>query len=437
MKHKIFELSMDAMVCEDLEYLANKPNFSRIFKDSARVGSVTTIYPSITYPAHCSMMTGCRPGKTGIYTNFHMHVNPPAVNDWHLESSEIQVEDYFAAAKRAGMTTAAVYWPITGNNPNIDWLLNELFFYQDEDPETHFRKYGANDEAIAVVMENIGLFPRGKKKDWFDLTSRTFNFFIMGCVKSMIRRYQPDFLVAHNCILDSTRHRVGVFHDRVKAALDQTDLWLGEIADAMIDAGVFEDTDFILVSDHGQRNKVRAIRLDYLLKQGGFLESDEDGKITDWRARSISNGMSALVLLRDRKDEKTRQEVYAYLQKLAQEGVWGFCEVRTAEEIREQYGTYGDFDFCLNSDGYTSFIKGTTGSAVKHSVFMDNTSNRAAHGYQPEDGAQPVFIARGPSFKPGAYLEKAQIIDEAPTIAHIMGSSLPQAEGRVLTELLR
>ena len=173
MKHKILELSMDAMVGEDLDYLAQKPNFSRIFRDSARVGSVTTIFPSITYPAHAGMMTGCRPGKTGIYTNFRLNVNPPkAYKDWHMEASAIQTEDFFAAAKRAGMTTAAVYWPITGNNPNIDWEINELFFYQNEDPETLFRKYGANDEAIAVVKENLAGYLRGGEKHSLRLVFR-------------------------------------------------------------------------------------------------------------------------------------------------------------------------------------------------------------------------------------------------------------------------
>ena len=438
MKHKILELSMDAMVGEDLEYLANKPNFSRIFKDSARVGSVTTIFPSITYPAHASMMTGCRPGKTGIYTNFRLNVNPPkAYKDWHLEASAIQAEDFFAAAKRAGRTTAAVYWPITGNNPNIDWEINELFFYQNEDRETLFRKYGANDEAIAVVKENLHRWPDTSGAAKSDPFASYFDSFITGCMCSLIRRDQPDFLIAHNCILDSTRHRHGVFHEMVNKALDQTDEWLGEIADAMEDAGVFEDTDFLLVSDHGQRDKVRNVRLNVLLRRAGFLEANEDGDITEWRARAIANGMSVYVALKDRNDEKTKREVFDYLQALANDGVWGFNKVTSAEEIREKYGCYGVFDFALNTDGYTSFIEGTQEPLVTNHDFTDYRSGKATHGYMPEDGAQPVFVARGPSFRPGTFVEKAQIIDEAPTIAHIMGQSLPQAEGRVLTELLR
>ena len=69
MKEKLFVLSMDAMVGEDIEYLRGKPNFQRIMKNAAQVGAMRTVYPSITYPAHASMITGCRPAKHGVYNN--------------------------------------------------------------------------------------------------------------------------------------------------------------------------------------------------------------------------------------------------------------------------------------------------------------------------------------------------------------------------------
>ena len=48
-----------------------------------------------------------------------------------------------------------------------------------------------------------------------------------------------------------------------------------------------------------------------------------------------------------------------------------------------------------------------------------------------------MFVATGPAFKPGVYLENARVIDEAPTIAAIPGGSMPDAEGRCLRELLK
>ena len=72
MKKKLFVLSMDAMVREDIAYLETKPNFKRIMEKRAEVDKVLTVYPASTYPAHTTLMTGCYPGKHGVFANFQL-----------------------------------------------------------------------------------------------------------------------------------------------------------------------------------------------------------------------------------------------------------------------------------------------------------------------------------------------------------------------------
>jgi len=435
MGEKLIVLSMDAMIGEDIAYLKTKPNFSRLFQKCAHIEKMCTIYPSLTYPAHVSMMTGCRPGKHGIYNNHHFMSTQPWP-DWHLYSSEIHVEDIFAAAKRAGKTTASVYWPVTGNNPNIDYLLNEFFFYNNEPMEETFRSMGANDETIAAVRENLDRYPTNQNPGGPFSRSSTFDHFIMGCMCSMIRNLRPDLLLVHNCWLDSYRHRYGVFHPYLQETLDQTDAWLGEVIAALEDAGIYDATNFILVSDHGQRNYMRQIKMNALLRRGGFLDVAEDGSLRDWRAYSKSNSMSVSIHLKDKSDAALHQEVYDYLKRLLAEGVWGFSKIRTAEEAREEYGVYGDFSFILETDGYSAFFEGLTEPVASPIDFSDYRIGKAAHGYEPETGPQPIFIARGPAIRSGVYRERGRVIDEAPTYARILGDSLPQAEGRVMEDIL-
>ena len=437
MKPRIFAYSIDAMVGEDVEYLLSKPgsNFSRIFRDASRVKRMTTVFPSSTYPAHVSIMTGCRPGKSGLCFNTVPHVNGIGYPDWFLDSKDVKAEDFFSAAKRAGMTTGAVYWPVTGNNPNIDYEINELFFYLHEEIEPHFREYGANDEAIEVIRENLSRWPHVPSSP-IAVRGAGFDDFINGCVTSLIRRDKPDFLVAHNCVLDSARHKNGVFHKNIEPALDLADEWLGEIADAMTDAGVYDETNFVVLSDHGHINYVRTSRIGALLRRGGFLSGNEEGKITDWRVRPFSHSGSAYLILKDRHDEALKKEVFDYFTALSKDGVYGFDKVYSAEEIRERYGTYGDFDFALCSDGYTAFSGNTMEPPIVPASPAGNLGGKGMHGYFPEMGPQPVFIGRGPAFRPGAEIEQAFTIDEAPTFAKIMGTALPEAEGRVLAELL-
>lgn len=436
MSEKLIVLSMDAMVSEDIDYLKTKPNFSRLFAKCAQVEKMCTVYPSITYPAHVSMMTGCRPGKHGIYTNTHFN-SGKSYPDWHLWSEEIQVEDVFAAAKRAGKTTASIYWPVTGGNPNVDYLINEFFFYNNEPIEETFASFGANAETLAVVRENLHLYPTKPRTREDRMYPRNyFDDFIMGCMCSMIRNCKPDVLLVHNCWLDSTRHRYGVFNDYVREGLDRTDEWLGQVIEAMEDAGIYEETNFALISDHGQRDFARRIKVNLLLRRAGLIDVAEDGTITDWRARSQSNGMSASIFLKDKNDKQVWQQVYDVLKNLAAEGVWGFTKVRTVEEAREEYGLYGDFSFIVETDGYTTFADGWTEPVVSSIDFSDYRLGAATHGYEPETGAQPVFVASGPAFRAGAYRERGRTIDEAPTFARILGASMPEAEGCVMEDML-
>ena len=106
------------------------------------------------------------------------------------------------------------------------------------------------------------------------------------------------------------------------------------------------------------------------------------------------------------------------------------------EEAAEEYGLYGPFSFIVETDGYTTYADGWEEPIVNPIDFSDYRLGNATHGYEPETGAQPVFIAKGPAFKAGAYRERGRVIDEAPTYARILGDSMPEAEGCVMEDML-
>ena len=435
MKQKLFILSMDAMVREDVAYMMQKPNFARIMAKRAEVDKVCTVYPSMTYPAHTAILTGCRPGKNGIYVNSKIKPFKDGYVHWPLESRNVRVENLFAAAKRAGCTTASVFWPITACDPNIDHVINEYFFYlPDEDIVETFRRQGSDEVALQAVRENMPRFRYEKRaKGTGPNLNNTMDDFIMGCTCWLLRNAKPDVLALHNCYIDSTRHYYGAFAPEVYKALDQMDVWLGEVLQAMEDAGCYEDVNFIILSDHGQMDFDRYTRLNVLLQRGGFIDIAPDGSVYDWRA-FCKGGMSAPVFLSDPNYEPLKKAVHEYLLELAKDPRWGIEQVFTVEETKEIYGTYGTFSFMVEGDGHTTFTDDWHGEC---SVPVEAIEGyRAKHGYRPEKGPQPIFLASGPAFKPGAVVENAHVIDEAPTLAAVLGQTLPQADGRVLTELL-
>ena len=434
MRNKLLVLSMDAMVWEDVALLQTLPNFGKLFGKMSGVKKMRTIYPSITYPAHVSIMTGARPGRTGVFTNGKLHTG--AGVHWHYDGRIVRCGDIFEAAKKAGAETAAVFWPVTGHNPNIDHLINEYFFPEPgESPEEGFARWGADAAALQAVRENLDRWPVNyRNREGVLRFDNTYDHFLIGCSASLIRNTKPDVLFIHNCWLDTERHRNGVFNEAVTRGLHLTDEWLGELIRAMEDAGTRQDTDFVLLSDHGQMDFERRIRINTLLGRGGFLETDAEGRITSWKAMAQSNGMSCTVFVRD---ESVKPSLFSWLETLRQEGCWGIGEILLPEETREVYGLYGDFACIVETDGKTAFADAATEPPVAPADYSDYRTGQATHGYRPEKGPQPVFLCSGPRFKENVLLESGRVIDEAPTLAALWKETLPQAEGIPLRELLK
>ena len=63
MANKLIVVSIDALVYEDLEYLKTRPNFQKLLASCAQVKRVKSIYPTLTYPCHATMATGCLPAS--------------------------------------------------------------------------------------------------------------------------------------------------------------------------------------------------------------------------------------------------------------------------------------------------------------------------------------------------------------------------------------
>jgi hypothetical protein len=174
-----------------------------------------------------------------------------------------------------------------------------------------------------------------------------------------------------------------------------------------------------------------------LLAEAGLIEVDADGNVADWKAYCQSGGTSAIVYMKDPKDKETYEKAWQVLSAAAKEGVCGFEKVYTEAEVREQEHLGGEFAFVLETDGVTTFGERVTRPMESSFDFTDRRYGKSTHGHHPEKGPQPIFIAKGPAFKEDVTIERADLIDEAPTFAKVLNTNLKNADGRVLDEFLR
>ena len=78
----------------------------------------------------------------------------------------------------------------------------------------------------------------------------------------------------------------------------------------------------------------------------------------------------------------------------------------------------------------TVAIQNTTG--IEFESF--GGGQRGMHGSFGTTDVHNTLIAHGPSFKPGTVTTPSGNVDVAPTVAHVLGLSMPQADGRILDE---
>ena len=426
-KHLIV-ISEDAMVYEDLAELRQMPSFGQVMNNAAIVKTVRSVYPTITYPNHTSMRTGAYCGKHGIINN-EQTILGEEHSTWEFFNSSVKVGDIFDAAKAAGLTTAGVFWPVTGRHPHIDYLVNE---YWPQTPEETTAECFANSGSSPEVIEKV-IKPNMHLVDGMHRKHPFCDAFVHACACSMIREFKPNLLMIHPANIDAYRHETGLFSTKVSHGLHEIDLWLGEILKACRDARILEDTDLFIVSDHGQLNITRSVALNALLAEKGLLTVGADGEVADYVAIAKSTGLSAQIYL---KDEKDFDRVHKVLQGMVEDGLYGFERVYTADEVMAEEGLSGTFSFVVETDGYTSFSNAWKRPWVRRVDNSDYKFGRATHGHHPDKGPQPTLIACGPDIKPGAVVERRPIVDEAPTYAKILGVTLPDADGKAIDEIL-
>ncbi|MCF0237169.1 MAG: alkaline phosphatase family protein [Sphaerochaetaceae bacterium] len=419
-KHLVV-ISFDAMVSEDLDLLSSMPCFGNFLKEGSRVSRIRSCYPSLTYPAHTTILTGTGTGKHGIVNNEPFEPGNLKCS-WYWFHDPVKVKDIHQVAKEKGLVTASVFWPVTGAHPYVDHLMAEYWAQgpQDTFEEAHFRA-GTSEKDYKEIIEPLkGIL------DCHDSIITDEGKTLVAC--EFIKRYKPNLITIHLGQIDSMRHKNGIFNGIVEKAAIKSEEYLSMIMEACKEAGIYEETNFIVLSDHGQINYSRKMNLNKIFVDGGFATVNNDGSLSSWKAFGKSANFSAHIYV---SDPSLEGEVYKYLCFLRDKGSYGIGTVLTKEESKLKYGLYGDFSFVLESDGTTLFTNDWKGE-----LFIPANGLKASHGHDPDIGPQPVFAAFGPDIKKGVILSKGNLIDEAPTMALLLELSLPEAEGKAFDSIL-
>ena len=470
MANHLIVISEDALVYEDLETLKTMPEFGKIWNKAAFVHKVRSVYPTVTYPCHATMMTGLYPDKHGIVNN-EQTIMCERASDWFHFRDALRGTTIFDVAKANGLSTAAVFWPVTGERPgkggslaavvqsadtpaagaqsadkpaagaqaagsqaagSIDYLVDEYWPHSDgESSYDGFVNSGSSpevmDKIVAPNLPYITRYPRSHPQ---------IDHFVHACACAIIREFKPNLLMIHPANIDAYRHSSGIFSPLVTHGLHEIDTWFGTIVKACEDAGILDDTDFVITSDHGQLNISRIVAPNVIFAENGLIDVRADGGVADYKAFCKSSALSAQVYLKDPSDRAAYDKALSVLSGMRDDGAYGISEIFTADEIRDKERYAGGFSFVIESDGYTAYSNDWTRPYLRPFDNSDYRFGRATHGHLPDKGPQPTMFAFGPRVRPGAVLERGLLVDQAPTFMRLLGLPLPQMDGKPIDEIL-
>ena len=430
MKQKLFVFCLDALCTLDIEFIKTLPHMGKLLSEGSYVKHVEPVYPSLTYPCHCSIITGTYVDRHGVYHNEIVEVekeNAP----WFNQRSDIHVPTLFDIAHKQGYTTCAISWPVSGK-ADIDFNMPMIvpIGYQGNDP-LQFLKNNATDELLERYYWKHGRYLKGK--------DRNLDLFTMNLAIDILHDYpQPDIMFVKMCDLDSVRHEHGLDNDYVKEQLRKHDEEFGTLVECIKRYGDIENTNFVILGDHGQQDVQANLNMNLLLKENGFIRCDETGKLIDYDAYCHSASLSAWIQLKNPQDENMRQRIYDFLKKLKENPAYNIGYLYTKEEAKELFHLSGPFDFIIEGNkpmSFTTTLKGNDLFAKHLSEGAHMTL--ASHGHLPFRDETTTFIACGPAIKKGYVIERSSMVNEASTMAHMMGMDMPDTDGKPWLDLLK
>ena len=166
-----------------------------------------------------------------------------------------------------------------------------------------------------------------------------------------------------------------------------------------------QDALLIAVSDHGQSDISIPVNLNDCLKQVGLAE----------QFGAQSNGESAYFFARS--PEADPERAIALLQEHLSE--FGMLRLYSRQELDRMHAVEG-VSFACEAADQVVFTDGLD----------ENKREKATHGFGPGHKAENcLFAVWGRGVRPGTELPSMPMRDVAPTIAGLMGISLPSARG--------
>ncbi len=398
------------------------PTLRMLEANGAHADAMRPINPTVTWPNHTSLITGVDASRHDVMANglisFSAGGSAPEVKPWVPRDDLVHARTLYDAAADKGMTTGQVDWVAIFGARNVRWEFGERPSVDSTIAKDLIAQKMVNEEQVESFGEKSS--PAWRDEIWTDAAI------------DILIHHTPNLLLLHLLETDTLQHEYGPLTPAAYAAYAFADRCIGRVFDEARAAGLLDRITFILTSDHGFGAITHTIRPNVALVERGLLQMR--GGSYKGNVWFLAEGGEASLFIRE---DSTRaalvQELKAYFVMVP--GVAGAYTNKEAQSFGiPASGTTDQAPdlYLAAAQGY-AFIGGTDGPIVQ-----EITQVRGQHGYLNTDpDMEALFIASGAHIRPGVDLGSISNLRVAPTVAKILGVTLPEATQQPLTDALQ
>lgn len=395
------------------------PMLQQLVAEGAHAETVESVFPTVTYPSHTTIITGVRPAQHGIFYNSPFEPEG-RTGRWYWEDSLITARTLWDAVRDGGLKSASLAWPVTVGAP-VDWLIPEVWSLdRDDDFVAHTRERCHPADLLAEVeREATGRLTENN----FTIDHMTRDDRAGDIAAYLLETHRPHLLAVHLLATDHFQHEDGRDSFRVRRSVGAVDRAISQIYEAAERAGILDRTTFIITGDHGHIDIHTRLAPNRLLAEAGLM-GDSHSERGDWRATFHTTGASAFLHLRDPEDHAAVSQVRDLLDGLPV-GQRSLFRILGREDL-EALGSAPEAALALALEPGIH----VTSSATRPMV---TAAEGATHGYLPDVSPQIYtgLIASGAGIRQGATAAHLRLTDIAPLIAHLLGLHMPSTDGVV------
>ncbi len=374
------------------------PNIANLIGKDGEFGYMQPVFPSVTCTVQSSIITGKYPSEHGIVSNGMFDRENLQTNFWEQSTNLVQSQKAWDVIKQLDpqLKTAMLFWQ-NSLYTNNDIVVSPRPIHL-ENGQIDLWCYSKPVNYYETIMDNIGEF--NLMNYWGPFASIKSSEWITNSVQYTIENQKPNLLYAYFPQLDYSAQKNGKSSTQVQEDLQKIDNYIGSIVETTKNAGIFDQTQFLLLSEYGFNDVNGAIPINRILREKGLLEvrTIKNKEYIDFEfshAFALVDHQIAHIFLNKNGKSKIN-EIKKILEEIS--GIEKVCDEAEKKNLRIDHSRSGDLIAIADIDKWFSYYWWYDNDSPNQHV--EGAAGLGFQGDRAPSFTKTVDIHRKPGYDP-------------------------------------